>query len=309
MVDYVFGLQQNIPIGGCRSFALVSGIATDLGNTVLYSSLLLGGALHLFSHEVINDGDMLQRYFRDRQIDCVKIVPSHWKALSAGDKPLLPLKMIIFGGEALQASLLENIKQSGSNCKIINHYGPTETTIGKLLHIVNYEGIYNATIPIGKPFSNTQVYVVSKELALCPVGIPGELCIGGEGVAKGYRNNPELTHSKFISNPFNQSGSPLYRTGDLVKYLPDGNIEFIGRIDEQIKIRGYRIELGEIESVLLRGSMYLSSAPCASSGSGYEPASFISGNAGIAKYTGCSSAPTGRRNAFSRRTHLQYCKV
>ncbi|MGI8582950.1 MAG: non-ribosomal peptide synthetase, partial [Chitinophagaceae bacterium] len=255
LVDYIFGLDKNIQISECRSYALVSSIATDLGNTVLYSSLLLGGALHLFSKEAVNNADGLQRYFRDEEIECVKIVPSHWKALCTHDL-LLPSKMLIFGGEALQAGLVEEIRESGTKCKIINHYGPTETTIGKLLHVVKDDGENNdVTVPIGKPFSNTEIYIVNRDLSLCPLGIPGELCIGGDGVARGYRNNTELTASKFIANPFRQKGSLLYRTGDLVKYLPDGNIEFIGRIDEQVKIHGYRVELGEIENVLLQSGL------------------------------------------------------
>jgi len=134
---------------------------------------------------------------------------------------------------------------------VVNHYGPTETTIGKLLHLVDWNRQYGATIPIGKPFSNTRVYVLSKELQLCPIGVPGQLYIAGDGVARGYFNNPELTKEKFIKNPFAiGKDEVMYGTGDLVKYLPGGDIEFIGRVDEQVKIRGYRIEPGEIASVL-----------------------------------------------------------
>src|SRR4051812_32199321 len=201
LVDYVFGLKQQIQIDTCSSYALVSSIATDLGNTVLYPSLVFGGALHLFSREAINDADYINEYFQDQKIDCVKIVPSHWKALSTDGKFLLPAKLLIFGGEALQTNLTADIRYSGSNCKIINHYGPTETTIGKLLHAVDFNRKYNATIPIGKPFSNTTVYILSKELELCPLGVPGELCIGGDGLARGYLNQDELTRSRFVQNP------------------------------------------------------------------------------------------------------------
>ena len=127
---------------------------------------------------------------------------------------MLPLRMLIFGGEALQSDLVARIRESGSGCKVINHYGPTETTIGKLLHVVEEDREYGTTIPIGKPFSNTEAYIVTKDLSLCPVGVPGELCIGGDGVARGYRNNEELTRSKFIANPFGGGkASVLYRTG------------------------------------------------------------------------------------------------
>ena len=159
--------------------------------------------------------------------------------------------MLIFGGEALSAELINKIRVYGSNCTVVNHYGPTETTIGKLLHIVKDGYPYQENIPVGKPFSNTKVYVVNASGQLCPVGVPGELLIGGDGVASGYLNNTELSAEKFINDPFSAtSGTRFYRTGDTVKYLADGNILFIGRGDDQVKIRGYRIELGEIESAL-----------------------------------------------------------
>ena len=261
LVDYVFGLQQKIQVDKCNSFALVSSIATDLGNTVLYSSLIFGGTLHLFSKEAINDIDILHKYFKEHSIDCLKIVPSHWKALSSQEKFLLPAKLLIFGGEALHSDLVEDIQFSGAQCRVVNHYGPTETTVGKLLHVVTPGKKYNATIPIGKPFSNTQVYILSKELELCPAGVPGELYIGGDGLARGYVNQTDVSNTKFTQDPFSKTGnSLLYRTGDQVRYLKDGNIEFIGRIDEQVKIRGYRIELGEIESVLYQSGLVSSVA-------------------------------------------------
>lgn len=249
ITDYVYGLKNKIPLDMYRSYALVSSIATDLGNTMIFSALLCGGTLHLFSRVHVSDPDYLQDYFTSHAIDCLKIVPSHWKALSA-ERPLLPLKFIFFGGEALQADIVEMIRQTPASCGIINHYGPTETTIGKLLHVVYADKVYEGTVPIGQPFSNTVVYIVDKQGMLAPVGVPGELYIGGEGVAAGYLHNAALTAEKFVRDPFNPGGPLFYRTGDIVKYLPDGNILFIGRKDDQVKIRGYRLEPGEVESVL-----------------------------------------------------------
>ncbi|MEO5648085.1 MAG: condensation domain-containing protein, partial [Chitinophagaceae bacterium] len=250
LVDYLFGLDQSTKISSCKSFALVSTIATDLGNTVIFSSLIFGGALHVFAIKDVSNADLLYNYFIKNNIDCLKIVPSHWKALS-NDNLLLPSKLLVFGGEALQSELVEKIHQSGTPCTIVNHYGPTETTIGKLLHVVEVEKKYNKTIPIGKPFSNTSVYILNKEMNVCPVGIPGQLFISGEGVSIGYLNNENLTNEKFVIDPFDNNGdSRMYATGDLVRYLPDGNIEFIGRVDDQVKIRSYRVELGEIESII-----------------------------------------------------------
>ena len=251
LADYYYGLNKHTQIDQCRSFALVSTIATDLGNTVIYASLLSGGALHLFTKESVSNIGALHHYFAVHQIDCLKIVPSHWKALSSEESLLLPNKLLVFGGEALQSEMAESI--GGSSCTVVNHYGPTETTIGKLLHLVEQGRSYGKTIPIGKPFSNTRTYILSKELQPCPVGVPGQLYIAGDGLARGYYNNEILTKEKFIKNPFNEG--LMYGTGDLVKYLPDGNILFIGRVDDQVKIRGYRIELGEIESMLLQSDL------------------------------------------------------
>jgi amino acid adenylation domain-containing protein len=256
LVDYVTGLNEKTQINECRSFALVSTIATDLGNTVIYASLVSGGALHLFTKESVSNIELLHRYFETHQIDCLKIVPSHWKVLNSEEKLLLPAKLLIFGGEALPEKVVEAIRSTGTSCRIVNHYGPTETTIGKLLHIVEPGTKYEYTIPVGKPFSNTKVLVLTNNLKLCPIGVPGQLYITGDGLARGYLNNPALTNEKFIRNPFSkQADSLMYSTGDLVKYLPDGNISFIGRVDNQVKIRGYRIELGEIESRLQQSNL------------------------------------------------------
>ncbi|MBO9732436.1 MAG: amino acid adenylation domain-containing protein [Chitinophaga sp.] len=253
LVDYLYGLKAALPVEECRSFGLLSSIATDLGNTVLFPPLISGGTLHIFSKEMISDGELLSNYFSIHPIDCIKIVASHWKALSASGRLLLPEKLLIFGGEALETAVEKSIRAYGAHCTIVNHYGPTETTIGKLLHVVNDTDAYGHHIPVGKPFSNTRVYVLNAAGKLCPVGVPGELYIGGEGVAAGYLNNKDLTAQRFIADPFvGAAASKLYRTGDLVKVLPDGNILFAGRVDDQVKIRGYRVELGEVEKALLQ---------------------------------------------------------
>ena len=242
IADYVYGLEERIRLSESKSFALVSSIATDLGNTVLYGSLITGGTLHVFSKETTSHIEAIHEYFDHHEIDCLKIVPSHWKALTLEGRPLLPKKQLIFGGEALQRTVAETIQATQTNCRILNHYGPTETTIGKLVHEVDKTKDYGSTIPIGKPFSNTRTYVLSKELSPCPIGVPGQLYIAGEGLAKGYLNNEELTKEKFIRHP--KTGERLYATGDKVQYQNDGNIVFIGRVDDQVKIRGYSRRTG-----------------------------------------------------------------
>ena len=248
VADYVYGLDARTGISKCKSYALVSTIATDLGNTVLYSSLLLGGTLHVFTRETVSHIEEIHEYFEEHQIDCLKIVPSHWKALSP-EAPLLPTRMLIFGGEALPCESVERIRNYSTDCRIFNHYGPTETTVGKLVYEVSEEH-EGKTVPIGKPFSNTRAYILSKEMSLCPIGVPGQLYIAGQGVARGYLNRPELTAEKFIQNPNGKEGEKMYATGDRVQYQKDGNIVFIGRVDDQVKIRGYRVEPGEVGRIL-----------------------------------------------------------
>ncbi|MBC9909503.1 non-ribosomal peptide synthase/polyketide synthase [Chitinophaga varians] len=256
LMDYVYGLKHALPLEESRSFGLMSSIATDLGNTVVFGALATGGALHVFTKDAVNDAERIAAYFAAHPVDCIKIVPSHWKALSLPGNLLLPRKLLIFGGEALDAGVIAAIRASGNNCTVVNHYGPTETTIGKLVHIVQPENVYEQQVPIGKPFSNTRIYVVSPTGKLSPVGVPGELYIGGDGVAAGYLHQEALTSEKFVTDRFLPGvSSLLYRTGDLVKYLPDGNILFLGRADDQVKIRGYRVELGEIENALVKSGL------------------------------------------------------
>ncbi|GAX39730.1 amino acid adenylation domain-containing protein [Tolypothrix sp. NIES-4075] len=155
------------------------------------------------------------------------------------------LKKLMLGGEALSVSLAEDL--TGMRSLLYNMYGPTETTIWSTTYLL---GKVENTIPIGQAIANTQVYILDSHLQPVPVGVAGELHIGGDGLTRGYLNRPELTADKFIPNPFGDAGTRLYKTGDLVRYLIDGNIEYLGRIDHQVKVRGFRIELGEIEALL-----------------------------------------------------------
>ena len=240
-------------------FATVSTITADLGNTCIYPSLLSGGCLHILSYEVATDRILFEEYVSKNPIDVLKIVPSHLGALlgaqSTGEKAL-PGKFLILGGEGLPYELIERIRGRAARCEVINHYGPTETTIGSLMTRVRIrkdgeENGRKGTAPIGRPIANTQSYILDRELTPAPVAARGELHIAGEGVARGYWGKPELTAERFIPNPFSREGGErLYRTGDICRYLADGKIEFIGRADNQVKLRGYRIELGEIEAVL-----------------------------------------------------------
>ena len=252
LTDYILGLAAHLPLADCKNYAVGATMATDLGNTVIFSALAMGGTLHLFSKEHFNTPEYIHPYFKDHAIDCLKIVPSHWKSLALDGVDLMPQQLLIFGGEALSTSMVKEINSPLSKtCRIVNHYGPTETTIGKLLHLVNKNTEYQHTIPIGKPFSDAKVYVINTALQEAATNEPGEIYIGGSGLARGYLNRPELTEARFVKDFMtNEPGARLYLTGDLGKKREDGEIEYLGRIDDQVKIRGYRIELGEIESIL-----------------------------------------------------------
>ena len=216
MVDYIFGLRQRLPVDSCRSFGMVSGIATDLGNTALYGALLTGGCIHLFRKQRTRDAVYMHDYFKANPIDLLKIVPAHWEALCLDDRLLLPLRCLVFGGEPLNAAIAEKVWRADPDCIVVNHYGPTETTVGKLLHIVNRQREYGKIIPIGLPFGNAAAYLLDEQRRPVAPGIVGELYIGGEGLSGGYWKNPALTLERFPANPF-AAGERLYRTGRLAR--------------------------------------------------------------------------------------------
>jgi amino acid adenylation domain-containing protein/non-ribosomal peptide synthase protein (TIGR01720 family) len=164
---------------------------------------------------------------------------------------LKPLRQLLAGGDVLSVPHVQKFLLKRGECKLINGYGPTENTTFTCCYPLTKPTQFGNSVPIGRPIANTQVYVLSAQLQPVPIGVPGELYIGGDGLALGYLNRADLTDEKFIPNPFsNEPGSRLYKTGDKARYLPDGNIEFLGRLDNQVKIRGFRIELGEIEAAL-----------------------------------------------------------
>ncbi|WP_432328221.1 non-ribosomal peptide synthetase [Mucilaginibacter sp. P25] len=250
LIDHLLGLISESDLKNCKSFALIATYVADAGYSILFSSLILGGTLHVLSEEILLDGRRIKNYVNHHSIDCLKIVPSLWLFYANEGNYFLPRTTIIFGGEAFPGTIINLLLVLAYRGEVYNHYGPTETTIGKCIHRIDLNGNYQI-VPIGKPFSNTEIYILDKAGRVQPVGVPGELYIGGAGVARGYLNRPELTSERFVPNPYSKDrGSRLYRTGDQGRWLADGNIEYLGRLDDQVKIRGYRIELGEIESVL-----------------------------------------------------------
>lgn len=191
---------------------------------------------------------MLRQVIKDKAIDILQFTPSRMNMLLEGStkEDFGKVKTVFMGGEALPEQLLAEVNKKG-NWKIYNLYGPTETTVYSTLRNVTGQ----TTVNIGKPIANTQIYILNKYNKLCAPGIVGELCLGGDGLGRGYHNRKELTAKSFMENT-EFEGRRLYRSGDLARYLPDGNIQCLGRVDHQIKLRGYRIELGEIENHLLK---------------------------------------------------------
>ncbi|MBV5280558.1 MAG: amino acid adenylation domain-containing protein, partial [Actinobacteria bacterium] len=232
----------------------------------MYGALLYGGKLVIVPKETSRDSEKFLALLKEENVTILNQTPRSFYYLAGlevsedrrcttgtGDchsSSGLSLRYVIFGGEALKPAMLKGFNEKYPAVKLINMYGITETTVH-----VTYKEITGAEIRtnvsnVGKPIPTLTAYIMDKELRLLPIGVPGELLVGGDGVARGYLNRDEQTREKFIANPY-KDGERLYRSGDLAKMLPDGDIEYLGRIDQQVKIRGYRIELGEIENVLL----------------------------------------------------------
>ncbi|MBV9791906.1 MAG: amino acid adenylation domain-containing protein, partial [Chloroflexi bacterium] len=205
-------------------------------------ALLSGATLVLAADAALRPGPDLLELLRDQAITTLTISPSALSVLPQAELP--QLAQLIVAGEACSPELIE--AWSSATRRIFNGYGPTETTVCATIGLLD-----GPSITIGRPIANTQIYLLSRELYPVPVGVAGEVCIGGVGLARGYHGRPDLTAERFIPDPFSADpGTRLYRTGDLARWLPDGSIEFLGRIDHQVKLRGFRIELGEIEAVL-----------------------------------------------------------
>ena len=253
---YVHAIVAALSLDRPSSFMLLQPLSVDFSVTVLYGALLTGGLLHVMSYATSLDAKKLAAYASVHPIDVLKIAPPHLYALmrqSEYAKAILPRSTLIFGGDVSYWELVKDVRALSSSCRIFNHYGPTETTVGVTVYAVNGVELRSVgeKLPIGRPLSGTQVYVLDPRREPVREGAPGELYIGGASVSRGYLNRPELTSQRFIPNPF-RNGDRLYRTGDTVRCLPDGNLEFLGRVDNQVKIRGHRIEPGEVEAAMMK---------------------------------------------------------
>ncbi len=219
----------------------------------MYGALFCGGKLVIVPVETTRDSSLLLALIEKEGVTVINQVPSAFYVLAREileRRPAgLPLRYVIFGGEALNYSALEEWRRSYPEVSLVNMYGITETCVHVTFKEVRDGDIATGIGNIGRPLPDTRVYVMDRHLRLLPPGIPGELCVGGGGVARGYLGRDSLTASKFVPDPF-RSGDRLYRSGDLGRYLPGGELEYLGRLDEQVQIRGFRVEPGEIENRL-----------------------------------------------------------
>jgi amino acid adenylation domain-containing protein len=228
----------------------VSTLAADLGHTSVFPALASAGTLHVLAADLVLDRTRFQDYVARHPLDLLKITPSHFSALAGPEfaSEHLPTRWLVLGGEACPWSLVDAVL-ARNTCRVLNHYGPTETTVGATTFEPAAHDVSRwspATVPIGAPLPNVVAELLDSRQQPVPIGVPGELWLGGAGVARGYLGRPDLTAERFVT----LGEGRRYRTGDRVRRLPTGDLEFLGRLDTQVKLRGHRVELGEIETVL-----------------------------------------------------------
>lgn len=259
LVNYTVSACKNYQISIGDRFLQFASICFDVAAEEIFTSLVVGATIVLRNDSMLNSVLAFLEKCHQLKITVLALPTAFWHQITAEFAENLPLpeslRLVIIGGEKALPQRLANWLQLVSNkVQLINSYGPTEATIGTTIsNLSNLEELNIALreVPIGKPIDNIQIYILDDYLQPTPIGIPGELYISGLGVARGYLNQPQLTAEKFIPNPFsNEAGTSLYKTGDLARYLPNGEIEILGRVDYQVKIRGFRIELGDIEAKL-----------------------------------------------------------
>ncbi|HEX8772589.1 MAG TPA: amino acid adenylation domain-containing protein [Pyrinomonadaceae bacterium] len=246
VVNFLSSMREQLGVTEREIFLALTTLSFDIAALEIFLPISVGARVVLIAREIATDADRLAEAINNSRITTMQATPATWRMLvQAGWQGSAELK-ILCGGEALPRDLADQLLERGA-C-LWNLYGPTETTIWSAASKVESKG---QTVSIGRPLWNTEIYVLDARQQPVPIGVRGELYIGGDGLADGYLNRAELTADKFIPHPFGtQPGARLYRTGDVARYLPRGNIEFLGRLDHQVKVRGFRIELSEIEAVL-----------------------------------------------------------
>ena len=253
LVNYLTWAAATYRAGAGDAVPVHSSIAFDLTVTALYTPLLAGGRIEML-REDFGGQNLISAVRRSSGSSLVKITPAHLALVAeqlGPERVYGRTNLFVIGGENLLAESLSIWRDFAPDTRLINEYGPTETVVGCCVHEVKPDDPRTGSVIIGRPIANTQLYVLDRYGNPQPVGVVGELYIGGAGVARGYLNRPDLTAERFVADPFSTaSGARLYKTGDMARYRPDGALEYLGRVDNQVKVRGYRIELGEIEAVL-----------------------------------------------------------
>ena len=249
VLNFLHSMREQIAVTEQDRLLAVTTLSFDIAALELFLPLTVGASIILVSRELAADGNLLKKQMETSKPTVMQATPATWRILlTAGWSGSKDLR-VLCGGEALSRDLANQLVERTSCCW--NLYGPTETTIWSLISRV--EAVGGGPVSIGRPIANTEVYILDSQLQRVPIGVPGELYIGGAGLARSYLNRDELTAERFIPHPFDPTpGTRVYRTGDVVRYLPNGDIEFHGRVDQQIKLRGYRVELGEVEAALVQ---------------------------------------------------------
>jgi amino acid adenylation domain-containing protein len=244
MINFLLSMKTAPSLDLQSKLLAVTTLSFDIAVLELYLPLIAGGTVYIAAKEQTMDGEALLNIIQEKRINIMQATPSTWRLLIAAGWKKTPHFKVLCGGENFPKDLANKLLNLAD--EVWNMYGPTETTVWSTCKKLS---LADQSISIGKPINNTTIYILDDNLNLVPIGKPGNLYIGGEGLADGYRHRPDLTEQRFIKNPFNIN-EVIYNTGDIARYEMDGSIECLGRNDGQIKIRGFRIELGEIESVL-----------------------------------------------------------
>jgi amino acid adenylation domain-containing protein len=248
LVNFLTTMRELPGLGPADVLVAVTTLSFDIAGLELYLPLITGARVVIATSETASDPRALADLLENSAATVMQATPTTWRMLiDSGWSGRVEMKALC-GGEALPLALADSLV--GIGLELWNMYGPTETTIWSTCAPIRTRG---EPLTIGRPIANTTIYILDRYLRPVPVGVAGELWIGGDGLARGYRGRPDLTAERFIPNPFGAAdGARIYRTGDLARYRDDGTLDFLGRIDHQVKVRGYRIELGEIENVLTR---------------------------------------------------------
>ena len=253
LVNYLWWAIRTYAVEPGRSVPVHSSVSFDLTVTSLFTPLLAGGTVELLPDDV-GAQSLVAALRRSGDRSLVKITPAHLALLGGQIAPEDAAGMtrtFVIGGENLLSESLQLWRDHAPATRLINEYGPTETVVGCSFYEVRPEDPCSGPVPIGRPISNTKLYILDEGLRPVPDGVMGDLYIGGAGVARGYLNRPELTEERFLADPFSEvRGARMYKSGDLARRRADGTLEYLGRADDQVKVRGYRIELGEIEAAL-----------------------------------------------------------